>query len=416
MQDSTKQDTLRASGIAGASRYPLVVIGLAVLSHGGFALSGQGFTPFYPFIQDDFNLSNTQVGFIVATIFGAATVTSSGFGWLIDQFGVRSMAGGGMIASGLVVASLYFASNFFLLLLIAAVMGSLRPIGHPAGTRAIVDWVGATRRGTAMSIKQAGNPILGTLAALVIPPLAVACGWRVAAVALGAFIVAGGLLILATYRDKPSSPEKRQVEKRPFFEGMGRVMRNRDITLAVAFGFPMVGAQVATLTYFMLFLEDELGIPVIVAGGMLGVLQFSNMFMRIGWGVLSDTLGGGKRKPVLYVAVVGTALMLVVVALLPDGTPTWALILVSIGLGGTVTSWVSVHSVLLTELSEPGQVGITIGYASTASRTGIVISPMIFGVLTDTLGYRAAWLVLVGSIGVGLAFLTMVRERPRAEL
>ena len=267
-----------------------------------------------------------------------------------------------------------------------------------------------------MSIKQAGNPILGTLAALVIPPLAVGYGWRVAAVALGAFIVAGGLLILATYRDKPSSPEKRQVEKRPFFEGMGRVMRNRDITLAVAFGFPMVGAQVATLTYFMLFLEDELGIPVIVAGGMLGVLQFSNMFMRIGWGVLSDTLGGGKRKPVLYVAVVGTALMLVVVALLPDGTPTWALILVSIGLGGTVTSWVSVHSVLLTELSEPGQVGITIGYASTASRTGIVISPMIFGVLTDTLGYRAAWLVLVGSIGVGMTFLTMVRERPRAEL
>lgn len=416
MQDSTKQDTPRASGIAGASRYPLVVIGLAVLSHGGFALSGQGFTPFYPFIQDDFDLSNTQVGFIVGTIFGAATVTSSGFGWLVDRFGVRSMAGGGMIASGVIVASLYFATNYLLLLLIAAVMGSLRPIGHPAGTRAIVDWVGATRRGTAMSIKQAGNPILGTMAALAIPPLAVAYGWRTAAVALGGFIIAGGFLILATYRDKPSSPEKRQVEKRPFFEGMRQVMRNRDITLAVAFGFPMVGAQVATLTYFMLFLEDELGIPVIVAGGMLGVLQFSNMFMRIGWGVLSDTIGGGKRKPVLYIAVVGTALMLLVVALLPDGTPTWALILVSIGLGGTVTSWVSVHSVLLTELSEPGQVGITIGYASTASRTGIVISPMIFGVLTDTLGYRFAWLVLVGSIAVGLMFLTMVRERPRAEL
>ena len=50
----------------------LIVIGLAVLAHGGFALSGQGFTPFYPFIQDDFDLSRTQVGFITATIFAAA--------------------------------------------------------------------------------------------------------------------------------------------------------------------------------------------------------------------------------------------------------------------------------------------------------------------------------------------------------
>ena len=391
------------------------MIGLAVLAHGGFALSGQGFTPFYPFIQDDFDLSRTQVGFITATIFAAATVTSSGFGWTIDRFGVRLMAGGTMIVSGLVVASLYFASSFLLLLLIAAVMGSLRPVGHPAGTKAIVDWVSAARRGTAMSIKQAGNPVLGAMAAVIVPPLAVAYGWRVAALALGGFIVTGGFLILALYRDKPGEAAKKQ-EQRSFFAGMGRVMRNRDISLAIAFGFPLVGAQVATLTYFILFLNDELGVDVIMAGGMLAVLQVSNIFMRIGWGVISDTIGHGRRKPVLYVSVAGTALMLLVMALLPGNTPTWGLVLVAMGLGGTVTSWVSVHSVLLSELSEPGQIGITIGYASTASRMGIVIAPPIFGLLADAGGYRVAWLSLVAAILIGLAFLVAVRERPRAEL
>lgn len=380
-----------------------------MLSHGGFSLSGQGFTPFYPFIQDDFDLSRTQVGIITGTIFAAATLTSTGFGWLIDRFGVRLMAGSMMILSGLMVSLLYFAANFALILLIAALMGSLRPVGHPAGTKAIIDWVGPVRRGTAMSLKQAGNPILGALAAAVVPPLAVAFGWRVAAVALGAFIALGGLLILALYRDK-DTPIQRKEGGTSFVTGIGSLIRNRDISFAIAFGFPLVGVQVATLTYFILFVNDELGVPVIVAGGLLAVLHMSSIVMRIGWGVLSDTLGKGRRKPVLFVAGISTMAVLATVALLPEGAPAWALTLVAIGLGATATSWVSVHSVLLAELAPPGQVGAAIGYASTVSRSAIVITPPIFGILADAFGYQLAWFVMVGAIGVALGFLGSVRE------
>ncbi len=407
-QEQTAEGKQRG-GLANATYYPFVVIGLAALSHGGFSLSGQGFTPFYPFIQDDFDLTRTQVGFITGTIFAAATVTSSGFGWTIDRFGVRAVAGTMMILSGIIVASLYFASSFLLLLIIAALMGSLRPVGHPAGAKAIMDWVGPKRRGTAMSVKQAGNPILGALAAALVPMLAVGFGWRFAAVALGGFIAAGGILILALYRDKPGTVS-RKGPRTSFFAGMGKVMRDRDISLAVSFGFPMVGAQVATLTYFILFLNDELGVPVIVAGGMLAILQVANIVMRIGWGVISDTLAKGRRKPVLFFAGSMTALVLLIVSLLPEGAPTWALVLIAIALGGTATSWVSVHSVLLTELSDPSQVGITIGYASTVSRTGIVIAPPLFGFIADTASYQAAWMTLVVAILVGMVFLIPVRE------
>ena len=66
-------ETPARRGLTASPRYPLIVIALAVLSHGGFALSGQGFTPFYPFIRDDFNLSATQIGLVTGTIFAAAT-------------------------------------------------------------------------------------------------------------------------------------------------------------------------------------------------------------------------------------------------------------------------------------------------------------------------------------------------------
>ena len=412
MQEQSGTGALTYRGIARARYYPLIVTALAVLSHGGFSLSGQGFTPFYPFIQDDFDLSRTQVGIITGTIFAAATVTSSGFGWLIDRFGVRRMAGGMMVLSGIVVSTLYFANSFLLVLIIAAAMGSLRPVGHPAGTKAIIDWVGPLRRGTAMSVKQAGNPILAALAAAVVPPLAVAFGWRTAAVALGAFIAAGGLLILALYRDKDTAAERKDSGS-SFFSGMGTVMRNRNISFSIAFGFPLVGVQVAALTYFILFLNDELGVPVVVAGGMLAILQASSIVMRIGWGVLSDTLGKGRRKPILLIAGIATAAALSAVALLPEGAPTWSLVLVAIGLGATATSWISIHSVLLAELAPPGQVGTAIGYASTVQRSAIVITPPIFGVLADAAGYQVAWFAMVGAILVALVFLSGVREKPR---
>ena len=409
-------ETPARRGLTASPRYPLIVIALAVLSHGGFALSGQGFTPFYPFIRDDFDLSATQIGLVTGTIFAAATVTSAGFGWTIDRFGVRIMAGWTMVLSGLVVSSLYFATNFWLLIVIAAAMGSLRPVGHPAGTKAIVDWVSPLRRGTAMSIKQAGNPILGALAAALVPPIAVAYGWRIAAVAMGGFIVAGGFLILALYRDRDREvPQARRRPHTPFFAGMMKAVRDRDISFAVGFGFPMVGAQVATLTYFILFLNDELGVPVIVAGGMLALLQVSNIVMRIAWGVISDTLARGRRKPVLYLSGLITALVLSIMALLPEGTPYWALVVMAIALGGTVTSWVSVHAVLLSELADREQVGTTIGYASTVSRTGIVVAPPLFGFLADAASYQTAWLALVGAILVGLLLLIPVHERKRVD-
>ena len=216
--------------------YPYLVIGIAVLSHGGFALSGQGFTPFYPFIQDDFNLSRTQVGIITGTIFGAATITSTGFGWLIDHFGARLMSGITMVASGIAVASMVFANSFSTVLIVAAIMGSLRPVGHPAGTKAILDWVSLRQRATAMSIKQAGNPLLAAIAAALIPPIAIAYGWQFAAVALGIFISIGGIFILAVYRDKETSIERKRSTK-PFWQGIKSVITSRYLSFAMAFGF-----------------------------------------------------------------------------------------------------------------------------------------------------------------------------------
>ena len=315
-----------------------------------------------------------------------------------------------MVISGIVVSTLYFGSSFLGVLLIAAAMGTLRPVGHPAGTKAIMDWVPGRRRGTAMSVKQAGNPIMGALAAGLIPPIAMAFGWRIAAVAMGGFIIIGGFLILALYRDRRIVAGN-QASQVTLFAGLGKVVRNRDISFAIAFGFPLVGAQVAALTYFILFLKDDLGVSLVIGGGLLAVLQVSSVVMRIGWGVISDTIGKGRRKPVLLASGLGTAAVFLMMAILPNSTPIWGLVGAAVLLGATATSWVSVHSVMLAELADSSEVATAVGYASMVQRSAIVVTPPFFGFLADNWGYQVAWFSLAIAILLGMIFLAPVRER-----
>ena len=182
----------------------------------------------------------------------------------------------------------------------------------------------------------------------------------------------------------------------------------------MAFGFPLVGVQVATLTYFILYVHDDLGVSIIVGGSLLAILQVSSIVMRITWGVISDTLGKGRRKPILLVAGLLTIIVLLTVAFLPQNTPYWGLVLVAIGLGATATSWVSLHSVLLSEIAKPSEVGTAIGYASTLSRSAIVITPPFFGWISDVSNYQTAWLAMAIGIVVALFFLGFVKEKPHS--
>ena len=61
------------------------------------------------------------------------------------------------------------------------------------------------------------------------------------------------------------------------------------------------------------------------------------------------------------------------------------------------------------------QIGITIGYASTVSRTGIVVAPPLFGLLADTASYQAAWLALVAATLVGMLLILAIHEPPAEE-
>src|SRR5207302_5191985 len=61
----------------------------------------------------------------------------------------------------------------------------------PGGTRALAAWFRPGQRGTAMGIRQTGVTVAGVVAALLLPPIAVALSWR------AAFLTVAGLALLS---------------------------------------------------------------------------------------------------------------------------------------------------------------------------------------------------------------------------
>lgn len=396
-------------GLSSARFYPLIVVGLAMMTQGGFTLLGQGFAPFLPFMQQEFGLTNTNIGIFTGAIFIAAAASSTFFGWAIDRVGERLIIGLLMLLGGVSVLLLTVAPGYLALLGIAVLMGVLRSPGNAAGGRAIVGWVSKKRRATAMGLKQAGSSIYSAIAAAAVPIVAVAYGWHAAVVALAVFLAVTAIVIFSLYREPPEA-QARKKKAGSLKEGLVEIARNRDAGLAMAVQFMHLGAEVTIATYLIFFLHDGHGMSLIAAGGLLAAFQVTSIFTRVAWGSLSDLLWQGRRKPALYVGGAAAAIALLSLALVPANSPVWVLLLASVGLGATARSLNPLSQTLLAEVTNPTRLGLVLGVSGTFSRSSTFLMPPLFGILADAFDFRIAWLVLAAFMATTLLFLRLVRE------
>ncbi|MGH7397729.1 MAG: MFS transporter, partial [Candidatus Rokuibacteriota bacterium] len=142
-----------------------------------------------PLIREDLGLSVTQAGSFLSAYYIGPVLISLPAGWLADRWGVRGamVLGQALIAIGLFAAAV--APTFSFLLVIMVLAGAGYGVLNPTTTKAGMAWFPPRQRATVVGLKQIGLPGGGALGALLMPPVALAFGWR-AAVAVAAAAVA----------------------------------------------------------------------------------------------------------------------------------------------------------------------------------------------------------------------------------
>ena len=365
-----------------------------------------------PLIRENLGLSVTQAGSFLSAYYIGPVLFSLPAGWLADRWGVRGamILGQGLIAIGLFAAAA--APSFPFLVAILVLAGAGYGVLNPTTTKAGMAWFPPHQRATVVGLKQIGLPGGGALGALMMPPLALAFGWRTA-VAFSAAVV-GGLTLLtwALYRDLPEPISTGPVRARA---GFWTVLANRDLWLVGISTLIFAGVQTVFLSFLVLYLRDVVELPLVVAAKYLVAAQVSGVAGRVLFGLLSDRIFGGQRRIVLAIAGVGSIACAVLLAGLAPGAGPGLLVPLAAGIGFFGVGWNGVQHTLMAELAGPRAAGTAVGLGLAISSLGVTVCPPVFGLVVERVGgYGFAWATLAGGMVAALLLLIPVRERTMA--
>jgi len=340
--------------------------------------------------------SLSALGVILFLVFGGPVLARLG--------PVRMLQIGTLTAvCGLAIA----ATGWWPLLVIAAIMMGL---GYgpspPAGNRILAATVPARHRSLIFSIKQAGAPLGGALAGVILAPTAVGWGWQ-AALAISISIgVLAAVIITPTARrlnferepDRPVGPSAlfnpRSVAA-PFL----LLKESRALLILTGLAFSFAAVQGSLFSFSVTYLTLDRHMPLMQAGFAYAAMQFSGVFARVFLGWLADRTGRPSLN--LSVQALIAAAMVVLYGFLPE-EPSIATVAVVCGAAGFfAASWNGIYMAeivrlspakLITEITSSSTVMVFLGYMS---------GPTIFSLLVSWSGsYRLSFLVIAAQLAL----------------
>lgn len=362
-----------------------------------------------PLIRDDLGLSVAQAGSFLSAYYLGAALLSLPAGWLADHWGVRGtmVLGQAVIALGL--AGVAGAPLFPLLTAMMIGAGAGYGTLNPTTAKAVLGWFPRQQRATVLGLKQMGFPLGGAVGALVMPLLGLRFGWRPAVVVSASVITLLGALTWLLYREAPVPAEDRAASRT---SGLRDVLGSRDLWLVSLAALVFAGVQTVFLGFLVLYLRDDVGMDLKTAAGYLVLAQTTGMAGRVGFGVISDRLLGGRRRAVLILAGLGSGACALLLAATGPETGPALLAPLALCLGFFGIGWNGVHHTLMAELAGPRAAGTAVGLGLAISSLGVTLWPPLFGLAVERAGgFGPAWIGLAASMALALGLLLPVRER-----
>jgi NNP family nitrate/nitrite transporter-like MFS transporter len=341
------------------------------------------------FIAEDFLLSGTLKGLVVAVPILAGSLLRLPMGIAVDRFGPRRMGALGLVLTTVPLLLGWRAAGSLGGLIVAGLLlgvaGASFAVALPLASR----WYPPRLQGLVMGIAGAGNS--GTVvAAFFAPRLAERVDWHaVFGLALSPLAAAAAVYALLA-RESPTQPVPR-----PLGEYLA-VLRVVDIWWFSLFYTVTFGGFVGLASYLPIFFHDQHDVSRVMAGNLTALCMLTGSFLRPVGGALADRFGGLRVLRLLYGAVGVTMLG---VSVLP-GLPLTTLLLFAgmstLGMGNG-----SVFQLVPQRFRD--EIGVVTGLVGAAGGLGGFLLPSLIGLLKDITGSFGTGFFVFGLVGFGCA-------------
>ncbi len=349
------------------------------------------------FLVQDFGLSATAKGLVVAIPILGGSLLRLPMGILADHIGSKKTALIGMVCTAVPLLMAWFSGTtlpqIYFIGFLLGVAGSSFAVALPMVSR----WYPPEHQGLAMGIAGAGNS--GTvLSAFFAPRLAEAFGWHsVFGFALIPLLV---VILYFTFftKDSPSHPPAIP------FSRYFRPLKEPDAVLFCFFYMLTFGGFVGLASFLPIFFKDQYSVSRIMAGNLTALCVFAGSFCRPLGGYISDRIGGIRTLSTLYI---GIAICLIGVSFLPALPfilPLLFMTMLLLGMGnGAVFQLVPQRF--------PREIGTLTGLVGTFGGFGGFLLPLALGGLKDRwASYGIGFFIFAIASLMALMILRIVQE------
>jgi MFS family permease len=389
------------------------ILALITVSHVIGATAQYGINTLAPFYQDELSLSRAQVGLFFSAFYLAMTGASFGAGWLADRLGVRIATLQGHLFVGICTIAAALAPSFSWAFTSFFFAGLGYSFLNPASTIGVMGWFQRDERATAMGAKQTGVPTGGVVAAILAPSLVLLMGWRGALAGLGVINFVFGFVFARLWRDPEDKQSAVPPEEMPPPATPVPLKIWSLLPVSCGTAVYLVG-QMTLITYVPLFLKESMGFSPYWASQALALTQGGAMIGRVGWGVASDRLFGGRRKIVLILIGAMSAVLVTSLSFMSSQSPYYLLLPVLFLAGVSLVGYQGVSYALIGEMAGRARTGAALGMMITINSACATLGTPIFGYLVDRTGsYAFAWQMLAGLLALGIVGLATLLREPR---
>ncbi len=329
-----------------------------------------------PALRDAHSLSLVEIGVVLDALWVGTLLTLLPWGVLADRIGEGLVlaSGLGICAAALVAAG--YADEFGSLLLLVGVAGAAGASVNAASGRAVMQWFPASERGFALGVRQTAIPVGGLISALVLPAL----GLPASFVFLAVLCAAGAAFGLVAIHDPECAAAAADDVLEP--RGLGATLRDHRLWLLCGGSSLYLVAQLAVISFLVLFLHDKRGLSDAEAAAVLGAVQVLAAALRIGGGRWSDRIGS-RLRPLRLVGIASAVTLAPATAVL--SAPLVVLIPAFVLAGGLSMAWNGLSFTAAAEMAGRSRSGAALGMQQSAlAAAGAVVPPAFAAVVAAT--------------------------------
>ncbi len=391
--------------LTDGQRRTLLVV--AVAGHGLKHLFNAAFFVLLPEIKTGLALTNSQIGILSTFRNVLGGITNIPAGYAGDRLSAyrAEILGASIIFLGIFALALGLSTTFWMALIFAALFNVAITFWHPSAISSLSREF-ESRRGFAISLHGTGGSVGETLGPILAGALIGVVGWQM--VLRGGVVpgVIAGVLIWAVLKTIPTRAGEVQGQG-SYLTSLKGLLRNRRLLLVLAFAGGFVGGQSTFLTFFPIYLRENLGVSSITVGFYLLLANVGGIASQPVMGYFSDRLG---RKAILApsLAVLGVCFLL-----LPAVPGGWPLAAVALVMGAFLFPLMAILLAAGVDLVEPGAQATTVSLVFGSALIVSAIAPAVAGRLADSQGIEAAMTLGAGIVLVTSLLCAATQWRPR---